>query len=182
LAIWSKARQPIEPRGVRDADRLTLAIGSYQVQLEVAKAMAGKGLTLSTFGGNPTSTAAALATIEVIEEEAPPATTALMGDHLRGGLERLWEKYPLIGDVRGKGLMQGIEMVMNRQTKEPAPTAVAQLFEETRNHGLLIGKGGLFGNVIRIAPPLTVTAEQVDEALAILDHAFAAVHETLGVS
>ncbi|MBK8046953.1 MAG: aspartate aminotransferase family protein [Anaerolineales bacterium] len=159
-----------------------LPMGNTITVPEVAQAMTGRGLTLSTFGGNPTSTAASLATIEAIEEEAPPAAIALTGDHLRGGLERLWEKYPLIGDVRGKGLMQGIEMVTNRQTKEPAPVAVAQLFEETRARGLLIGKGGLFGNVIRISPPLTVTIEQIDEALAILDHAFGAVHETLGVN
>ena len=149
---------------------------------EVAEAMAGKGLTLSTFGGNPTSTAASLATIHAIEEEAPPVQIGAVGDHLRAGLERLWGKYPLIGDVRGMGLMQGIEMVLDQKSKEPAPKAVAQLFEETRARGLLIGKGGLYGNVIRIAPPLTAQPEHVDEALEILDHALAAVHETLGVS
>ena len=90
------------------------------------------------------------------------------------------EKYPLIGDVRGKGLMQGIEFVLDRKTKEPAPQAVGQLFEESRARGLLIGKGGLYGNVVRIAPPLTASAEQIDEAIEILDHALAAVHETMG--
>jgi 4-aminobutyrate aminotransferase len=144
--------------------------------------MAGKGLSLSTFGGNPVSTAASLATIETIEEEAPPYAIALLGEQLRLGLDRLGEKYPLIGDVRGKGLMQGMEFVLDRKTKEPAPAAVAQLFEETRARGLLVGKGGLYGNVVRIAPPLTATAAQIDEALAILDHALAAVHETLGVN
>jgi len=85
-----------------------------------------------------------------------------------------------VGDVRGKGLMQGIEFVLDRKSKEPAPQAVGQLFEESRVRGLLIGKGGLYGNVIRIAPPLTASAEQIDEAIEILDHALAAVHETLG--
>jgi 4-aminobutyrate aminotransferase-like enzyme len=107
---------------------------------------------------------------------------AVIGARLREGLEALWNKYPLIGDVRGKGLMQGMEFVSDRASKEPAPQAVAQLFEETRARGLLIGKGGLYGNVIRISPPLTATTEQVDEALAILDHALAAVHETLGIN
>lgn len=147
----------------------------------VAEAMLGKGLTLSTFGGNPVSTTAALATIETLEAEAPPAAVAVTGARLRTGLERLWEKYPLVGDVRGMGLMQGIEMVMDRETKEPAPKPVAQFFEETRARGLLIGKGGLYGNVVRIAPPLTATPEQIDEALEIIDHALAAVHETVGV-
>lgn len=159
-----------------------LPMGNTIAVPEVAEAMVGKGLTISTFGGNPVSTAASLATIEAMEEEAPPSHCAVVGDYLRGGLERLWEKYPLIGEVRGLGLMQGIEMVLDRKTKEPAPKAVAQLFEETRAGGLLIGKGGLYSNVIRISPPLTATREHVDEALTILDHALASVHETLGVS
>ena len=149
---------------------------------EIAEAMKGAGLTISTFGGNPVSTAASLATIEVIEEEAPPSHVQTVGDRLRAGLDRFWEKYPLIGEVRGKGLMQGIEMVTDAQSKEPAVAAVAQLFEETRARGLLIGKGGMYGNVIRIAPPLTATAAHVDEALMILDAALAQVHETQGVN
>ncbi|MCB0243127.1 MAG: aminotransferase class III-fold pyridoxal phosphate-dependent enzyme, partial [Anaerolineae bacterium] len=87
------------------------------------------------------------------------------------------EKYPLIGDVRGKGLMQGVEMVLDRKTKEPATKEVNALFEQTRQRGLLIGKGGLYGNSLRLAPPLTATRDHVDEALEILDHAFAAVQE-----
>ena len=157
-----------------------LPMGNTIAEPEVAQAMVGKGLSLSTFGGNPVSTAASLATIETIEEEAPPLAIAVLGDQLRAGLDRLGEKYPLIGDVRGKGLMQGIEFVLDRNTKEPAPQAVGQLFEETRARGLLVGKGGLYGNVVRIAPPLTASAEQIDEALDILDHALAAVHETMG--
>ncbi len=158
-----------------------MPMGNTVAVPEVAEAMAGKGLTLSTFGGNPTSTAAALGTLEALEEVGGPARSAVLGDRLRAGLDRLWETYPLVGDVRGKGLMQGIEMVADRQSKEPAPKAVAQLFEETRARSLLIGKGGLYGNVIRIAPPMTVVEEQIDQALEILDHALAAVHETLGV-
>lgn len=156
-----------------------LPMGNTITRPEIAEALVGKGLTISTFGGNPVSTAAALGTIEAIEEEAPPAAVALVGQRLRAGLERLWERYPLIGDVRGKGLMQGIEFVADRTTKEPSPKAVGMLFEETRAGGLLIGKGGLYGNVIRISPPLTATNDHVDEALEILDHALAAVHEAL---
>ncbi len=148
---------------------------------EVAQAMVGKGLTISTFGGNPVSTAAALGTLEAMEEAGGPERFAGLGARLRGGLDRLGEKYPLIGDVRGKGLMQGIEMVSDRHSKEPAPKAVAQLFEETRARGLLIGKGGLYGNVTRISPPLTVSEAQIDQALEILDYALAVVHETQGV-
>lgn len=158
-----------------------LPMGATITVPEVAQAMVGKGLTLSTFGGNPLSTAAGLGALEAMEEAGGPSRFAELGARLRSGLDRLGERYPLIGDVRGKGLMQGIEMVTDRQSKEPAPKAVAQLFEETRERGLLIGKGGLYGNVIRISPPLTVNEEQIDRALEILDHALAAVHEVQGV-
>jgi len=144
---------------------------------EIAAQVAGKGLTISTFGGNPVACAAALATLEVIGEEVTPAQVAQVGARFRAGLERIQDKYPLIGDVRGMGLMQGVEMVSERQSKEPANKAVNALFEETRRRGLLIGKGGLLGNVLRLSPPLTATAEHVDEALEILDHAFASVQE-----
>ncbi len=144
---------------------------------EIAEGMVGKGLTISTFGGNPVSLAASLATIEVMEEEANPQHTANVGGRLRTGLEKLSEKYPLIGDVRGMGLMQGVEMVKDRESKEPAAEAVNYLFEQTRARGLLIGKGGLYGNVLRIAPPLVATEEHIDEALDILDHAFAQTQE-----
>jgi len=137
-----------------------------------------EGLTISTFGGNPVSCAAALATIQVMEEEASPAHVEEVGAHLRRGLEALGDKYPLIGDVRGMGLMQGIEMVRDRETKEPATQEVAHLFEATRERGLLIGKGGLYGNALRIAPPLVATKDDVDMALEILDYAFAEVQET----
>lgn len=144
---------------------------------EIADSMKGAGLTISTFGGNPVCTAAALGTLDALHEQAPPSRTQDVGSHLRAGLDRLQEKYPLIGDVRGFGLMQGIEMVTDRGTKEPAAKHVGALFEITRQLGLLIGKGGLYGNCLRIAPPLTATKEHVDEALEKLDYAFARVQE-----
>jgi 4-aminobutyrate aminotransferase-like enzyme len=81
----------------------------------------------------------------------------------------LQEKYPLIGEVRGKGLMQGLELVTDRATKEPAPEATAQLLERARENGLLIGKGGLYGNVIRLSPMLNISKSDVDEAVRLLD-------------
>ncbi|MBM4464869.1 MAG: aspartate aminotransferase family protein [Chloroflexi bacterium] len=128
-----------------------------------------QGLTISTFGGNPVSCAAALATIEVIEEENLASNAQVMGDYLREKLEELKEKYPLVGDVRGMGLMQGVELV--REGKEPASEEILQVFEATKRQGLLIGKGGLYGNVIRIAPPLNISKADVDEAVRILDKA-----------
>ena len=154
-----------------------LPMGNTITTTEIADQLVDKGMTISTFGGNPVSCAASLVTIEVMEEEADPQHVAGVGGRLRAGLEQLWNKYPLIGDVRGKGLMQGVELVSDRDTKEPAVDAVVQIFEQTRARGLLIGKGGLYSNVLRISPPLTATDEHVDEALEILDYAFAYVQE-----
>jgi 4-aminobutyrate aminotransferase-like enzyme len=85
----------------------------------------------------------------------------------------LQEKHALIGEVRGMGLMQGLELVADRRTKEPAPQAVLAVFEETKRRGVLIGKGGLYGNVIRLSPPLNATGAHIDELIAALDAALA---------
>ena len=143
-------------------------IGATIATPEVADSI--KGFSISTFGGNPVTSAAALATIEVIEEEGLVQNAAAMGGRLRQGLEGLKEKFPMIGDVRGMGLMQGLEVV--GVNKSPDPEAVRRIFELTRRHGLLIGKGGLMGNVIRISPPLNVTKDQIDQALKLLDRSF----------
>ena len=88
------------------------------------------------------------------------------------GFRQLQDKHPVIGDVRGKGLMTGIELVRDRTTKAPAPEACLQVFERARELGLLIGKGGFFGNVLRIKPPMCITREDIDFMLAVLDIAF----------
>ena len=144
-------------------------IGATIASAEVADSM--KGLTISTFGGNPVTATAALATIQVIEEENLVENARLMGQRLRAGLATLKDKYPVIGDVRGMGLMQGLELV--EENKKPSPESVRRLFELTKTQGLLIGKGGLMANVIRITPPLNVTKDQIDEALKKLDRSFA---------
>jgi alanine-glyoxylate transaminase/(R)-3-amino-2-methylpropionate-pyruvate transaminase len=143
-------------------------MGATVATAEVADSF--EGLTIATFGGNPVSCAATLATIEVMEEENLPSNAQVVGDYLRGKLEELKEKHPLVGDVRGMGLIQGIELV--REGKEPAKQEILQVFEATKRRGLLIGKGGLYGNVIRIAPPLNIAKADVDEAVRILDEAF----------
>jgi len=133
------------------------------------------GMTFATFGGNPVSSAAALAVIKLIEEEDLRTNARVVGDYFRGRLEELKEKYPIIGDVRGMGLMQGVELVKDRETKEPAPEAVVKVFEETKRQGVLIGKGGLYGNVIRTGMMLNSTTDHVDELIAALDKGFATV-------
>jgi len=135
-------------------------------------------LTISTFGGNPICSAAANATLEYIEREELPANTEAQGKRLRDGLEDLQKRFPkVIGDVRGLGLMQGIELVVDETAgdRTPAPEATARLFEETKKRGLLIGKGGLHANVIRISPPMIVGAGEIDDSLRILAESFEAM-------
>lgn len=146
---------------------------------EIAQSAVGQGLTLSTFGGNPVCCAAAIGTLEEMRNEYDPQRSAEIGGLLRSGLEELQSKYPLIGDVRGKGFMQGIEVVADRATKEPGPQYAGALLDSAKQLGLLIGKGGLYSNCLRVAPPLIATKEHVDEALEKLDYAFAQVQETV---
>ncbi len=143
-------------------------IGATIATPEVAKAMAG--LHISTFGGNPVSTTAALATIEAVEKENLIKHVADVGEQFFGMLKELQKKYPAIGDVRGKGLMIGLEIV--GENKTPDPASVLKIFESTKADGLLIGKGGLYGNVIRITPPLNIQIEDIQKAVKILDQAF----------
>ncbi len=151
-------------------------IGLTLAKAEIADKF--RGLSLSTFGGNPVSMAAAKATIGVIEEERLLFQAQTLGERLRNGLQQLQRDFPRIGDVRGMGLMQAIELVKDPATKEPDAPATLRLLEATRKRGLLIGKGGLFGNVIRVAPPLIVNAAQVDEALITLGHSLAEAFAT----
>jgi 4-aminobutyrate aminotransferase len=125
--------------------------------------------TFSTFGGNPVSMTAALATLQVIEDEDLKTNSRVVGNYLHDRLKELQEKHPLVGDVRGMGLMQGLELVKDRKTKEPAAQAVLEVFEETRRQGVLIGKGGLYGNVIRLGFPLNAAKDHVDQLVAALD-------------
>jgi 4-aminobutyrate aminotransferase len=148
-------------------------VGATVATPEIADAF--QGLTISTFGGNPVTSVAARATIEVIEEENLLENADVVGNYFRAKLDALKDKHRVIGDVRGLGLMQGIELVKDRQTKEPAPEATNELLERARENGLLIGKGGLFGNVIRLAPMLNIAKADVDEAIRLLDKSFSEV-------
>lgn len=148
-------------------------IGVTIATKEVAAAV--PPLTLSTFGGNPVTMRAAMATITVVEQENLAHNAKVVGDYLREQLMGLQEKYDSIGDVRGMGLMQALELVRDRKTKEPNPQAVLKIFEETKKRSVLIGKGGLYGNVIRIGPPLIMTKDNVDELITALDEGLAAL-------
>lgn len=162
-----------------DPDVMTLAkgmangspVGATLTTPEIADSY--RGLSFSTFGGNPVTSTAALAVIEYIEKHNLIQNASLVGQYLRDQLEGLKQKYSVIGDVRGMGLMQALELV--NPDKSPNSQAVLQVFEKTREFGLLIGKGGLWGNVIRIGPPLICSKNDVDEATRALDRAFASL-------
>ncbi|MEM7305326.1 MAG: aspartate aminotransferase family protein [Planctomycetota bacterium] len=159
-------------KGVANGMPLGVTIATDEIAASFQKA------TISTFGGNPMSAAAANATLDVIEGENLAAASETNGNRLREGLEELQRRFPKhIGDVRGKGLMQALELVEDEPAGDRTPNAaaVSRLFEETKRRGLLIGRGGLFGNVVRISPPLTVGAADVDDALRILTESFEAL-------
>ncbi|MBI4475979.1 MAG: aspartate aminotransferase family protein [Acidobacteria bacterium] len=169
---WGIEHYHVQPEILTTAKGVAngLPLGVTMATPEIAAAL--KALTISTFGGNPVSTAAANATIDIMEQENLPGNAQAMGARLRDGLDGLKRKYPgTMGDVRGKGLMQGVELVEDETIKNrtPAKALTNRLFEETKKRGLLIGKGGLEGNCLRISPALTVTADEVDEAVSLLD-------------
>ncbi len=126
----------------------------------------------NTFGGNPVVCAMGKAVLEVIESEKLQENALRMGQQVLDGLEKLKAKHEIIGDVRGKGLMLGIELVKDRFTKEPAKAECAQVLELCREMGLLVGKGGLQGNTIRFAPPMCITQADGEFMLEVFDVAF----------
>src|SRR5947209_15661406 len=134
-----------------------------------------KKIHFNTFGANPVVSAMGKAVLEVIEREKLQQNALDQGNYVLAGLEKLKAKHKLIGDVRGKGLMLGIELVKDRETKEPAKAECAQILEAAREMGLLLGKGGLHGSIIRFAPPMCITRADSDFMLQVFDAAFSAV-------
>ena len=120
---------------------------------------------------------AALGVLDVIDEDNLQANSKAMGARVKSGLEKLKASHRLIGDVRGMGLMLGLEIVSDRGTKAPGKTETAEVLEATRELGLLIGKGGLDGNILRIQPPMCITSDDVDFALDVFDQAFSSVEK-----
>ena len=130
--------------------------------------------SISTFGGNPLATAGALANLEYLLSHDLQANALARGAQLLDHLAPLVGKVALVGDVRGKGLMVGVELVQPGSTA-PNPAAASAALEGCRRRGVLVGKGGVHGNVLRIAPALSVTAAEVDEAAEALVDALAEV-------
>ena len=139
---------------------------------KIAQSLVGK-VHFNTFGGNPVVSAMGKAVLEVIENEKLQENSLKMGARIKDGLDKLKAKYKIIGDVRGKGLMLGVEMVKDRTTKEPAKVECAEVLERAREMGLLLGKGGLWGQTIRFAPPMCINQADADFIVDVFDAAFA---------
>ena len=145
--------------------------GAVVTRPEIAQAMAQR-LHFNTFGGNPVTMAQCDATLDVILNDNIQQRALDIGGYLMEGLRDLQKRHQSIGDVRGKGLMLGVDIVEDRTTKAPATARTAAVFEKAKDLGLLIGKGGIAGNVLRIKPPMCITRDDVDFLVRVLDIAF----------
>jgi 4-aminobutyrate aminotransferase / (S)-3-amino-2-methylpropionate transaminase / 5-aminovalerate transaminase len=145
-------------------------LGAFMAKEPVSEAMK-PGDHLSTFGGNPISCAAALANLEVIREENLVENSARRGEELLKRLKRLEESSPRVGEVRGRGLMVGLELVKDKKSKEPAADETKRIRASLRENGILVGVGGAYGNVVRVQPPLSITAAECDRVASALEAA-----------
>ena len=153
-------------------------LGACVTKPEIAAVMKNR-LHFNTFGGNPVSMTQGLATLEVIDRENIQQNALHVGTHLKNRLLELQERQPLIGEVRGMGLMLGVELVRDLRTKEPANTEAAEVLELCKERGLLVGKGGLFGNTLRIKPPMCLTKDDADFLADCLDEVLGMVSPSI---
>ncbi|XP_059668115.1 alanine--glyoxylate aminotransferase 2 homolog 2, mitochondrial-like [Cornus florida] len=145
-------------------------LGAVVTTPEIAEVLTRRNY-FNTFGGNPVATAAGLAVLQVIEREKLQENAHVVGSHLKERLIALKDKHEIIGDVRGRGLMLGVELVTDRQLKTPAKTEILHVMDQMKDMGVLVGKGGFYGNVFRITPPLCFTKEDADFFVDVMDHA-----------
>ncbi|KAI3919964.1 hypothetical protein MKW98_001220 [Papaver atlanticum] len=151
-----------------------LPLGAVVTTPEIASVMAQK-IQFNTFGGNPVCSAGGLAVLRVLDKEKRQAHCADIGSHLTERLKALQQRYEIIGDIRGRGLMLGVELVTDRKEKTPAKVETAVLFEKLRELGVLVGKGGLHGNVFRIKPPMCFSKDDADFLVDALDYSLSKI-------
>lgn len=149
-------------------------LGAVTTRPEIARDLAQR-LHFNTFGGNPVSALAGLTTLEIVDEDGLQARCMEIGGYLKEQLLALQDKHALIGDVRGMGLLLGVELVADRQTKQPATEQAGAVSNRARELGLLMGSGGLHRNVLRITPPMCISRDDCDFLIATLDAALGEV-------
>jgi alanine-glyoxylate transaminase/(R)-3-amino-2-methylpropionate-pyruvate transaminase len=149
-------------------------LGACVTRPEISEVMSNR-IHFSTFGGNPITMTQGLATLEIIDRDDIQSNAQNVGAHLKARLEELQERQPLIGEVRGMGLMLGVELVKDRVSKEPASSETLDVLELTKERGLLLGKGGLHGNSLRITPPMCITNTDADFIVDCLDEVLSLV-------
>ncbi|KAL9236172.1 hypothetical protein vseg_010873 [Gypsophila vaccaria] len=146
-----------------------IPLGAVVTTPEIASVLTRRSY-FNTFGGNPLCTSAGHAVLKVIEKEKLQENAHSVGSYLKDRLTTLKDKYELIGDVRGRGLMLGVELVTDRQKKTPAKAEILHVMDQMKEMGVLVGKGGFYGNVFRITPPLCFTKEDSDYLVDVMDH------------
>ncbi len=150
-------------------------IAAVITRSELVDQLAAQTTFFSTFGGNPVACAAGLAVLDVIEDEELIEHAAVVGTWLRAELQRLAQRHPVIGDVRGRGLMTGVELIRDPDTREPARDLASRTKEAMRERGVLIGTTGRAGNTLKIRPPLCVTRDEAAIIVGTLDDALSAL-------
>ena len=169
-AMWAAEQEGLEPdllcigKGIGSGYPVSAIAGRSEV-LDCLK----KGEMSSTAGGNPVGSAAVIAVLEIMAEEGLVDNACRIGPMIKERLLQMQDKSPYVGDVRGRGLVMGIELVHDKKTKEPAPELVRKLIDGCAANGLLIGSVGIHGNVVRVAPPLVITEAEASESCDLME-------------
>ncbi|KAK4396052.1 Alanine--glyoxylate aminotransferase 23, mitochondrial [Sesamum angolense] len=170
--FWGFETQGVVPDIVTMAKGIGngIPLGAVVTTPKIAEVLTQRSY-FNTFGGNPVCTAAGLAVLRVIERENLQENAHVVGSYLKERLNDLKEKHEIIGDIRGRGLMLGVELVTDRQLKTPAKVEILQVMDQMKDMGVLVGKGGFYGNVFRITPPLCFSREDADFLVDAMDYA-----------
>lgn len=170
--FWGFETQGVVPDIVTMAKGIGngIPLGAVVTTPKIAEVLTRRSY-FNTFGGNPVCTAAGHAVLKVIERENLQENAHIVGSYLKHRLTALKDKHEIIGDVRGRGFMLGVELVTDRQLKTPAKVEILHIMDQMKDMGVLVGKGGFYGNVFRITPPLCFTKEDADFLVDAMDHA-----------